>query len=383
MNSDNKKVLTEASRWIRVGFLTISVLGPAVNALSSRMRERAAVLREEATKRGNVAYSQSQARLATTGTALTNTLDDLKEHPYSKELLKRGSDLAERGSKVSQVVVERSNDAFQELTERSEKASHELARRSEQVSKEITKRGKKVSKEVTKRSQKASRELLKRSQQAQRELAKRTEQLTHQDKQQTSPMLALVGLSMGLTAAGVAAYLLVRKRLEALNQEEQHLHIAQNGHLNGTAKNTASHDTSTINQTAMNSSKSIETPEATAATLIVAEPITEPASEALFADAELEDDEPATEKMPAVSLHGIVKIPTHEVTTPALDVRDEAEARQTSITDATFLGVVGTKHYYPVETPLHNLHSTADAVLDVIYFATEEEAQAQGYTPAE
>jgi len=371
MNSDNKKMLENASRWIRVGFLTISVLGPAVNALSSRLRDRAETLREEATKRGSVAYSQSQERLATTGAALTNTFEDLKEHPYSKELLKRGS-------KATQVVVDRSSDALQELAARSEKASHELAKRSEHASKEITKRGKKVSKEVTKRSQKASKELLKRSQQAQRELAKRTEQFTRQNTQQTSPIWAALGLSMGLTAGAVAAYLLIRKRFVKQVQEEQHLHIAQNGHLNGTAKSTAHGDVRPASQAA--GDNSALAPDAIAATLIivepVAEPITEPISQAspemLLDELELEDNEPATEKMPSISVQG--KTSQTEATLPT------QEDTVTPITNAAFLGIVSIKQYYPVETPLHELRSPADEVLDVIYFITEDEAKAQGYT---
>lgn len=47
--------------------------------------------------------------------------------------------------------------------------------------------------------------------------------------------------------------------------------------------------------------------------------------------------------------------------------------------DATLVGVVSTKHYYPIETPLEQLE-TDDQV--VIYFSSEDRAKELGFTPA-
>ena len=421
MSTDNKKIMQEASRWLRVGFLTISVLGPVINTLSSRLRNRTETLRAEAAKRGTAVYSQSQERLTTAGASLVESLNTLKEQPYSKELLRRGSnltedltdrssklsqvvskrgeqvgrDLAERGSKATQVVVDRSNDVLQELVERSEKASQELAKRSEQVSKEITKRGAKISKEVTKRSQKAAREVTKRSQKAQRELAKRTEQLTQPNNRQNSPFWAVFSFSMGLTAAGVAAYLLIRKRLQQNEQDNQQAHVSLNGSLNGTSKNSTGAETRSASQPSL-ATKTPEAPasEVSSPALTRVEPITEAP---IIAEPELEDDEPATEKMPSILIQGTIQAqPVIEETpaeaaiaTPEEGVSSDTQTETTTteqdipvatIKDATFLGVVSTKRYYPVETPLNELHSAGDAALDVIYFTTEDEAKAQGYT---
>ncbi len=357
MNTDNKKILQEASRWIRVGFLTISVLGPVINTVSSRLRERSAVLQAEAAKRGNVVAERGE---------------------------KVGRDLAARSNKVTQVAVERGNDMLQDLTERSEKVSHELAKRTEQVSKEITRRSKKVSKEVSKRGKKATKELQKRSRTAQRELAKRTGQLTQPNSQQTNPIWMVFGFGMGLAAAGVAVYLLIKKRMEQYAQDSQHMHIAQNGSLNGTGtqKQISAAETRPVSQSSL-STKAVE-PDSTTPALTLVDPVTELVSTA----PEIEDYESATEKMPIISIQASIDASVDNATAEqsALTSKQQSATKDTLpaiATDAMFLGVVSTKVYYSIETPLNALRSPEDDALDVVYFATADDAKAQGYVEAE
>ncbi len=376
MSNDNKKIIQETGRWLRVGFMTVTVLGPIINTLTARLRERAEVLRGEATRRGN------------------NLTGDLVErsNKLSQVVATRGEqvgrDLAARGNKASQLVVDRSSDVLQELTERSEKASQELAKRSEQVSREIVKRGAKVSKEVTKRSQKAAKEVRQRSQKAQSELAKRTVQLTQQNTRQNSPFWPVFSFTMGLTAAGVAVYLIIKKRLQQYEQDSLHSHVALNGSLNGTAKNTASGSTFSVNQPSL-ATKSVEAPnsEGTASALILAEPVTDEvtADAPIVAEPASEDDELTTEKVPSVVIQGTIKaLPATEEPSGQTEAETTEEpVKTTPITDATFLGVVSTKRYYPIETPLTELHTPTDEALDVVYFASADDAQAQGYTIAE
>ena len=362
MSTDSKKFRQEASRWLRVGFLTISVIGPVINNISSRFRDRAEVLREETAKRSS---------------NLTENIVD-RSNKLSQVVSKRSeqvvSDITDRGNRATQVVVDRGNDVLQELAERSEKASQELAKRGEQVSKEITKRGAKISKEVTKRSQKAAKEVTKRSQKAQRELAKRTEQLTQPNSRQDTPFWTVFSFSMGLTAAGVAAYLLIRKRFQQNEQDSQQAHISLNGSLNGTSKSTTSTETRSVSQ------PSLATKTADAPTLTLAEPTT-----ATPATIEPAEDEPATEKLPSMTQSTIKAQPVEDTLSDKQTetVETEQQAPASTTKEAAFLGVVNTKHYYPVETPLNELHSAGDEALDVIYFTTEDEAKAEGYTPAE
>ena len=382
MSNDNKKIIQETGRWLRVGFMTVSVLGPVINTLSSQLRERSKQLQKEATKRSN---------------NLTEDIVD-RSSKLSRDVSKRtgrlGRDLAKRSSEATQLVADRSNDVLQELVDRSEKASQELAQRSERISKEITKRSAKVSKEVTKRGQKAAKEVRKRSRKAQDELAKRTEQLTGQSNRQDTTFWSV--FSVGLIAAAIAAYLLVRKRLQQNEQDDQLERIALNGSLNGTGKSPTSGTTYAVNQPSL-AMQAIETstPEIAATALTHAEPVTEDAP--IDIEPDLGDDEAATEKIPAISIAATIEaFPATEdplTEEPLIEqlFAEQSEASTTeaptettdttAIPDATLLGVVSTKRYYPIETPLTELHTGDD--LDVVYFATVDEAQTQGYTSAE
>ncbi len=397
MSNDNRKIFRETSRWLRVGFLTISVLGPVIETVASRLRRRSAALRDEATKRGTIAYQQSQERLAATGTALADTVGNLRDDVYRQELLKRGSDLtedlvgrssklsqaaiergsrvgrdlAERSSKTTQTAIERGNDVLQDLTERSEKASRELAKRTQRASKDITKRGKKVSKEVTKRSKRATSELQKRSQAAQRELAKRTAQLTRPQKQQNNLFFLVSGFSISLIAAGVAVYLLIKSRLDRYAQANQQMSFVQNGALNSTGSsiNTASTEPLSVGQPSLTLVEPISEPT-------LAEPVVD---SAIPTEPELDENEPATEKMPVISIQGTINAQS-----PSEQETAQPEANDVVIpADAKFLGVVSTKTYHPVETPLDTLPTLENGSLEVIYFVTADEAQEQGYVEAQ
>ncbi|GCF07245.1 hypothetical protein [Dictyobacter arantiisoli] len=70
----------------------------------------------------------------------------------------------------------------------------------------------------------------------------------------------------------------------------------------------------------------------------------------------------------------------------AQSVPEEIDAFEPSASsvpaDTSFVGVAYTKQYYPVSTPLDQLADASEQPIDVIYFASEQEAQAQGFTPA-
>ena len=55
---------------------------------------------------------------------------------------------------------------------------------------------------------------------------------------------------------------------------------------------------------------------------------------------------------------------------------DPATGEVVTPADAAFVGVVGTKRYYPIEV-------TLDDGLELVYFVSEDEARAQGYSVAE
>ena len=230
MNADNLR--KNARRWVRVGVVTLTTLGPVINVVSSRLRERTRKLQQDAVTRGQETLTQSQKQLLTVGASLSDTLTELKSNPYSQELLKRGSelsgmlaeqggklshDLAERSSKARQVVVERGSDLARDLTERGSKASHELAKQSQRTTREVSRR--------TRRA----------AQQAQRDLIRAGSQVR---EQATSPDYAarfwsICGFIVGLISAITAAYFFIRRRIQSNTNDDNAYQLSNHSMMNG------------------------------------------------------------------------------------------------------------------------------------------------------
>lgn len=391
MDRDTKSINAEVGHWLRVGFLTLTTFGPIINSIAAQLRQRAEVAREEALKQSSTATAEGQARLQAVGASLGDALVELKEHPYSQEIIRRGSDLGgtlteqssklsrvlteqgetllERGSKATQVLAERSSEVVSDLAERSSQVSKDVAKRSEQLSKEVAKRSKKVSKEVAKRSEKLAKEVSERSQMAAQSVSQRN-----------GTFWSVVGFSLGLSAALVGIYWLIRRRTQDESLESQSFQIAQNGHLNGAVKQPVAAGASVSQPSAKapqpaqaaQSSASIVAPSAPTPT---PEPVRESAPESAVPS-------PTLQQAPVIA-----QAVTTEKEAPE-EVQAEAAATPAPLQaekplDAAFLGLASNKRYYPIETPLDQLPRTEGEPLDVIYFASEQEAQAQGFSAAE
>ncbi|SRR6266487_1620113 len=316
MTKEDKRAEAGTQNWLRTATLLLTILSPIINSMASRLADRL----EQGGKRIKEVKvdvpGAVQEKVVAAQQSIGDTLYELKDHPYSQELLKRGEslaeelqDLVERGSQLSQSLLAHSSDITSDLAERGGKASQELVKRSEEARKELRKRGEKLNKELNKRSKRVAKELSKRSDKITKELRKRT----HQAARQGGLFWTIAGFSIGLTVAGITAYLLIRQRIRQQREEEQSFQVPQNS-LNTTASSTAS------------------TP-----------PTAQPAP------AQAEEEAPA--------------IAVQEDSVPA---------------DAAFVGVVGTHRYYPASTPLDQL--SGNGKVDVVYFSSEDEAKVQGYT---
>src|ERR1019366_6867934 len=207
----------------------------------------------------------------------------------------------------------------------------DLSKRSEQVAKELSQRSEQVAKELSQRSEKVAKELSRRSEKVTKELSKRGQQATRQISERSGTFWIVSGFVVGLAAAGIAAYILIKQRVRQQQQleEEQSFSLPHNGYIN------------TSNSTpgkAPTHPASVPTSQASVQPTVVEE------SAPAIAVAEQEN-----KKMPAAP------------------------------TKAAFVGVVGTKRYYPVATPLEQLVGPESAKNAVIYFTTEEEAKGEGY----
>jgi hypothetical protein len=347
--TDNQKTESGTQRLLQVGTVALTVLSPVINTLAARLADRLErsgkhpVDIEDKHDVQNVVFANGeQEKIITVKQPISDALQE-----RSELLIQELEDLVERGSKLSQSLITRSSEVTHDLVERGNNASQDLLKRSKEVRKELGKRGKKlnkdlnrrsqqVAKDLNRRSQQVAKELNRRSQKVAKELNKRSQQATRQISERSGTFWVISGFVVGLSAAGIAAYLLIRQRVRQQQQleAEQSYPVSQNGYLNIHTSSVQAKDTGSTTGPIVH--------QPTAPSLV-------------------------EENVPAIAV---------------ADQEDRVPVIAQAIpSNAVFVGIVGTRRYYPISTPLQQLAASEAGKNDVIYFTTEEEAQAQGYTP--
>lgn len=292
MTTDKKQIAREVARWIRVGTLALTVVGPIINTLRARVKAQAEAQRPVI--KSATTLADTQQKLIAVGSALNEALDDLKHNPYGQDLRRRGEDVAseliERGNRLSQRVIERSNQITSNVAKRSSELTQDLAERGNQVSETITQRG--------------------------REVAERS-----------NPLVLLAGFLVGLAVTAISVYLIIRKRMQSRQLEDDaQIELPNQGSLTG-------------------------------------------------------------------SIEGHF-VPSAQTTTPQAPTRTPTPIKTSSANgasaaanvvpaDAVLVGVVNTRRYYPIETPLEQLETADSEPLDIVYFTSEEEAKTRGFSAVE
>jgi hypothetical protein len=186
----------------------------------------------------------------------------------------------------------------------------------------MRKESERAARRLTKQSKKASHELTMRGEKITQDLVKRSQTFTQELAERNGRAWTIVGFGVGLISASAIAYVFISKRVRRQGKEDeadQHILLSPNGYQN------------------LSSGTGSSTAEQNGTIVQVITPVRQEAPE------------------PAV---------------PA---------------DAALVGVVSTQRYYPVETPLTQLQQQAgkkDEPVDIIYFGSEEEARAQGFSAA-
>ncbi len=347
--TDNQQPESGTERLLRMGTLALTVLSPVLNTLAARLADRLERGGKHTKDFAVVDVEDVQDKPKVKRVVLTDGEHEevvLVKQPLGDTLRERGEvlvqeleELVESGTKLSQSLLARGSNVTHDLAERGNSASQDLLKRSTEIRKELGKRGKqlnkrsqKVAKDLNKRSQKVAKDLSQRSEKVTKELGKRSRQATRQISEHSGTSWVISGFIVGLAAAGITAYLLIRQRVQQQQQleAEPNFSLSQNGYLN----------TSSF-----------------APTSTKPEPVIQQEAPSSLT----EDTAP------------FVAVATQENRMPAA---------QSAPSNAAFIGVVGTKRYYPVSTPLNQLATSESGKNDVIYFTTEEEAQGQGYSSA-
>lgn len=321
--TDNQRTESGTERLLRVGTLTLTVLGPVLNTLAARLAERL--------ERGNERTTDTDESVVAKQ-PLSNTLRERGEL-----LVQELEELIERGTRLSQSLVVRSGEVTHDLVDRGNEASQELLKRSTEIRKELRKRGKKLNKDLSKRSEKLAKELNTRSEKiakelnrrgkkVSKELSRRSQQATQQLSQRGGTFWIFLGFVVGLAGASVVAYVFIKQRVRQQQQleEEQSFSLPYNGYLNNSVS--------------------------------------------------AQGKVPATPTLQAPAQPAIA-----EESVPAVAVAEQ-KSPQNVPTNAAFVGIVSTRRYYPVATSLEELAVSEDGKKDVVYFLTEEEALRQGYS---
>ncbi len=379
------------SRWLRVGLLSISMAGPIINTFLNQMRKRSQMLREQAaglpdTARAIQATSaqrldelslSSRKRAAEQTQLLRKQARQLQlqaqqlqkalreeakqrqklqklqkqlrksRQALSQDLLKRGEaltsdligqsgklshELLERGSKVTHDLTERGSRTTQDLLERGSKTSQALLERGGKVSQDLLERGSKTSQALLERGGEVTQGLVQRGSKLSQNVAERSGQLLEPARKRNSRFWTVFGFTTGLFAAGIVTYVLVRRRVTSIKSDiDEQIELPHNGRWNRSS-------------------------------------VSRPAGEIHHV---------GSEGTSVATITGTkVENATPETTTEKLQAIQSAQASQEvqAPADATFVGVVSTKLYYPAEV-------TPEAK-DIIYFASEDEAKADGFIPA-
>src|SRR5260221_1296951 len=188
----------------------------------------------------------------------------------------------------------------------------DLLKRGGQLSGDLVERGGKLTQDLLERSGVFAQGLTERRGKIAQELTERGEHLMKPVRKRYRNFWIIVGVVAGLVAAGVVTYRLVRWRTaEQESEQDEQIELSQTEAWNGTQGR--------------------------------------PAGEIRHLDQE-------------------------GVTVATIPTTIEVEITERPV-DAAFVGIMSTKQYYPIDTPLEPE--------DLVYFASEEEAQTRGFTSAQ
>ncbi len=310
-NSDDIRNGSGWSRWLRVGLLTFSMAGPVITTFLNQMRKRSQTLREQA------------EGLPTAARAVqTSTLQRLDELTLTSR--EQAVAQAQQLRKQAQQLRSQAKQLRKAL-----RAEAKQRQKIKQLQKQLQKSGMALGQDWLKRGSKLSHNVAERSGQM-------LEPIIEPMRKRDSRFWTVFGFTTGLFAAAIVTYVLVRRRVTAINSDfdsDEQIELPHNGLWKGSSLSRPSGEIRHVNS------------EGTSVTRV-----------ATVAGINVEDapQETTTEQLEAIQTAQLTQMQTP--------------------TDVAFVGVVSTKLYYPT--------STKPEANDVIYFASEDEAKAEGFIPA-
>ena len=313
MNRKNTSTETNEARWLRVSLLTLTTIAPVVNSIMEYFRRRSQLDREASVVQVEEQNEAMQQSRQPAQVLARQRLDDL-----TVATRQRAGEQAQQLQKLAQ-------DWSHDLRKRGEELAEEVTTQGGKISHNLIERGGKVTQDITERGSQVTQQLAKRGGKLSHDLSRRGGQLVKPLRKRNSILWTIFGFSIGMVASAVVTYLLVRKRvIEREAEAEQQIELPQ--------------DLTWRNGNQERQGK--------------------PMGEILH-----------------LGVEGNTMATTAAI--QVVDVDVDAATPDEVPPDAVFVGIVSTKHYYPLEVILD------EDVTERIYFVSEEEAKTQGYSASE
>jgi hypothetical protein len=313
MNRKNTSTETNEARWLRVSLLTLTTIAPVVNSIMEYFRRRSQLDREASVVQVEEQNEAMQQSRQPAQVLARQRLDDL-----TVATRQRAGEQAQQLQKLAQ-------DWSHDLRKRGEELAEEVTTQGGKISHDLIERGGKVTQDITERGSQVTQQLAKRGGKLSHDLSRRGGQLVKPLRKRNSTLWIIFGFSIGMVASAVVTYLLVRKRVvERAAEAEQQIELPQ--------------DLTWSNGNQERQGK--------------------PMGEILH-----------------LGVEGNTMATTAAI--QVVDVDVDAATPDEVPPDAAFVGIVSTKHYYPLEVILD------EDVTERIYFVSEEEAKTQGYSASE
>ena len=328
MNNENTNNERKGSRWLRLGVLTFTLAGPLVNTIVERVRERSQVVRDEQAEASQEETQSPAIRQRLNQLALESRqllVEQAKQLHLLQSQAKRLRKTLRKNTKQQRKLAKR-------LRKSSAKWSRNMLKRGEHMTEEVVERGK----EALEASTRLTQDLTRRGSKLTEELAERTSKATQKIARQGSKIAE-----------------------DLVEQGEQLLHPERKRNRNFWA---------IIGFGVGLVAAAITT------YLFVRRRVLQQQEAAISEHIELPHNGSWNGTMdtgrPAGEIRLVDDIGTAVATLPVVDVEQMQRPD-----NAVFVGIASTRFYYPVDTPLEEK--------DLVYFVSEEEARAQGFTAAQ
>ncbi len=234
------------ARWMRVAVLTLTTIGPVVKTIGEWLQRRAQPPRDEVVTRGKKLIAATQETGQNTQAELQRRFEDISATTrqiaadQARELQQQARQLQSQAQslrralrkearqraqlqKVVKQVQRKSADWSHELLSRGEDFTENLVAQTGKISQGVRERGGAITHDLVESGGALTGKLAERGSALAQDLVERGEQLVHPARKRGRAFWTIVGFGVGLAAAASVTYIMIRRSMDAQStaQDEQ------------------------------------------------------------------------------------------------------------------------------------------------------------------